>query len=45
LPSQPGTGHGLVNLRSRADELGGRFDTLDRPGGGTIVRWQAPILD
>jgi signal transduction histidine kinase len=41
---RPG-GHGLVNLRTRADETGGCFEIGPRPGGGTVVRWSAPILD
>jgi len=35
-------GYGLVNLTTRAGELGGTFEVNDRPGGGTQVRWQAP---
>jgi signal transduction histidine kinase len=38
-----GTGFGLVNLRERAEELGGTFSiTSDGPGGGTVVRWVVP---
>ena len=35
-------GYGLVNLTTRAGELGGTFEVNDRPGGGTQVRWRAP---
>jgi signal transduction histidine kinase len=45
LPDAPDGGHGLGNLRSRAEQLGGRFEVSARPGGGTVVRWQAPVLD
>lgn len=38
-------GHGLANLRTRAEELGGAFEAGDRPVGGTVLRWSAPILD
>lgn len=37
------TGSGLNNLRRRAQEVGGTF-TADRvPGGGTLLRWSAPL--
>jgi len=36
-------GHGLNNLATRAFEAGGSFELLDRPGGGTILRWSAPL--
>ena len=35
-------GYGLVNLTTRAGELGGTFEVNDNPGGGTQVRWRAP---
>ncbi|WP_438295521.1 GAF domain-containing protein [Streptomyces sp. HUAS TT7] len=34
---------GLLNLAARADKAGGTFSTDGRPGGGTIVVWQAPL--
>jgi signal transduction histidine kinase len=38
-----GTGFGLVNLRERAEALGGRFSIgSEGPGGGTVVRWVVP---
>lgn len=39
---RPG-GQGLSNLDGRADELGGTFELSDRPGGGTVLRWRAPL--
>jgi signal transduction histidine kinase len=42
--ARPG-GNGLANLRARADEAGGTFTVDAREGGGTVVRWRAPILD
>lgn len=37
-----GTGRGLVNLRQRAQDLGGSLAVEDRPGGGTRLRWSVP---
>ena len=37
------TPSGLNNLRSRADEVGGTLTVSDAPGGGTVVRWSAPL--
>jgi signal transduction histidine kinase len=31
------TGHGLVNMRERAEELGGTFEVESAPGQGTTV--------
>lgn len=39
---RPG-GHGLDNLASRAEQVGGRFDIAPRDGGGTELRWIAPL--
>ncbi len=39
---RPG-GHGLDNLASRAAEAGGRFEVGPRSGGGTELRWTAPL--
>lgn len=38
-----GSGHGLKNMRARAERLGGsmRIEPLD--GGGTRLMWQAPV--
>ena len=37
------TASGLNNLRARADEVGGTLTVTDAPGGGTVVRWSAPL--
>lgn len=37
------TASGLSNLRGRAEELGGTFSAEARPGGGTVLRWSAPL--
>jgi two-component system, NarL family, sensor histidine kinase DevS len=36
-------GRGLVNMRERAEGLGGSFSVSPRPGGGTLLRWRAPL--
>ena len=41
-PSGP-IGDGLRNIRFRAAQLGGSSSFAHRPGGGTIVRWAAPL--
>ncbi|OBI81663.1 GAF domain-containing sensor histidine kinase [Mycobacterium asiaticum] len=38
------TGSGLTNLRRRAEEVGGEFAIEKAPGGGTMLRWSAPLL-
>ncbi|MCX2931308.1 GAF domain-containing sensor histidine kinase [Mycobacterium sp. CVI_P3] len=37
------TASGLTNLRRRAEEVGGEFEVGNAPGGGTILRWTAPL--
>lgn len=37
------TESGLGNLRARALSAGGSFTVTDRPGGGTVLRWAAPL--
>lgn len=37
------TPSGLANLRSRAEEVGGQFSVTTAPGGGTLLRWKAPL--
>ena len=37
------TPSGLNNLRARAEEVGGTLQVTDAPGGGTVVRWSAPL--
>ncbi|MDH6197710.1 two-component system sensor histidine kinase DevS [Mycobacterium frederiksbergense] len=39
------TESGLGNLRARAGTAGGEFSIADRPGGGTVLRWAAPLPD
>ena len=36
-------GHGLRNMRARAERLAGRFDVSARPEGGTVLNWQAQL--
>lgn len=37
------TESGLRNLRQRADDAGGEFTVENRPTGGTLLRWSAPL--
>ena len=37
------TASGLNNLRRRAADVGGDFTVSDAPGGGTLLRWTAPL--
>ena len=37
------TDSGLMNLRKRAEEVGGEFRIESAPGGGTALRWSAPL--
>lgn len=37
------TGSGLTNLRHRAEQVGGEFSIHHAPGGGTVLRWSAPL--
>ncbi|GFG86059.1 GAF domain-containing sensor histidine kinase [Mycolicibacter algericus] len=37
------TPSGLANLRRRAEQAGGTFGIESAPGGGTVVRWSAPL--
>lgn len=39
------TGSGLVNLRRRAEAVGGTLTIEDTAGGGTRLRWAAPLTD
>ncbi|HET6878239.1 MAG TPA: CHASE3 domain-containing protein [Jatrophihabitans sp.] len=39
----PRTGHGLGNIRSRAQRLGGTASISASPGGGTVVEWRVPL--
>lgn len=37
------TRSGLTNLEWRAQQVGGEFVVQDAPGGGTALRWSAPL--
>lgn len=37
------TGSGLVNLRKRAESVGGTFTIYNRPDGGAQLQWSAPV--
>lgn len=37
------TGSGLTSLQHRAQQAGGAFTIADAPGGGTVLRWSAPL--
>ena len=36
-------GHGLANLRRRAEDRGGTFAASNRPAGGAELRWSVPL--
>jgi signal transduction histidine kinase len=36
-------GQGLANMRARAERRGGRFELAAPPGGGSALRWWAPL--
>jgi len=38
------TPSGLTNLRVRAEEVGGQLTITAAPGGGTLLRWSAPLV-
>lgn len=44
-PSAAQAGSGLSNMRTRAEELGGKFAIDEAPGGGTVVRFAVPYTD
>ena len=39
----PAVGHGLANLRSRANDLQGSFEVVSAPGSGTTISLTLPI--
>jgi signal transduction histidine kinase len=43
IPAEAQAGVGLVSLRERAAELGGRTDVNCPPVGGTVVRAVLPL--
>jgi signal transduction histidine kinase len=38
-------GHGLANMRARAERLGGRCEVGGRGDGGTLLSWRVPLSD
>ncbi len=40
---QEGQGHGLANMRRRAEELGGRFQRTSAPGSGWLIEIEVPF--
>lgn len=42
-PAAVSRGHGLVNMRRRAEEVGGRLEVVTAPGEGTTVTFAAPM--
>lgn len=42
-PSEQSVGKGLSNMRQRSGALGGSFQLLRRPEGGTEASWRVPI--
>jgi len=45
IPEDAVAGVGLASQRERAVELGGTWDVVARPGGGTIVRAVLPGIE
>lgn len=43
MPPRPRAGVGLVSMRERASEVGGRFEVAPSPGGGTTVVATLPL--
>jgi signal transduction histidine kinase len=41
-PSKNGRGHGLLNLKARAQSIGGKLEITSRPGTGTTVSVVVP---
>lgn len=42
MPARPRAGVGMVSMRERAAEVGGRLEVLPTPGGGATVRVRLP---
>jgi signal transduction histidine kinase len=42
LPKDARRGHGLDNMQTRAESLGGVCELSARRGGGTVVTWRVP---
>ena len=43
VESAGSAGHGLTNMRNRAEKLGGAFELISAPGEGTRLVWTAPV--
>ena len=43
VQSAGSSGHGLTNIRNRAEKLGGAFELISAPGEGTRLLWTAPV--
>jgi signal transduction histidine kinase len=43
IPGRPRAGVGMVSMRERAVEVGGRLDVMETAGGGTTVRAALPL--
>ena len=43
IVEQTRPGHGLVNMRERAEGLGGRCNVSSPGAGGTILEWRVPV--
>ncbi|MEU1998195.1 GAF domain-containing protein [Nocardia gamkensis] len=43
VPEDNARRSGLANLAARAQNAGGSFGLANRPGGGTVLRWSAPL--
>ena len=39
----PVAGHGMDNMRARAQQFGGEFQVLARTPSGTLVQWRVPL--
>jgi len=44
--AKPGSGgNGLLNMKKRAEEMGGKFEITSEPGKGTTVRFEMAVQD
>ncbi|QBS46578.1 histidine kinase [Nocardia sp. CS682] len=43
VPADSTRRSGLANLAARAEQAGGTFSIDNNPGGGTVLRWSAPL--
>jgi signal transduction histidine kinase len=44
-PNQRGGGQGIANMHARAEESGGRFELISRPGNGTSIVFSIPYTE